>query len=189
MKVPAYLWRVGGALVMALTPLSTALAGPLLAGCYERTYDARYLKAHKGQIVLRVRLAVTAPTDPAMTKPLIAEAPLTIWVSTVKHAFATSGVCRASGDGLLCNGAVAATETETCPNKADGVRNCRIDWPQSAGSFQVDPRPDGVLVSIPERLEIPGPNATDGLPFLYLSAGNVENHEFRLKSVPASRCK
>ena len=189
MKLKTHLARAGLALAIALAQGSAALAAPPLAGCYERVYDAAYLKAHKGQIALRVRLAVTAPADPAITKPLIAEAPLTFWVSKVKQPFATSGVCRKSGSGLTCEGALSATEADACPDMADGVRDCRIIWPKAAGSFRIEPRPDGVLVTIPGRLEIPGPDATDGLPFLYLSAGNKENHEFRLKLAPASRCR
>lgn len=184
----AQLLGAGLALMFALAPGSLAIAGPPLAGCYERDYDAAHLKAHKGQIILRVRLAVTALTDPDMVKPLVAEAPLTFWVNKVKKPFATAGVCRVSGNGLACEGSLAATEAEDCPDKSDGVRDCRISWPDAAGSFRILPRPDGVLVTIPNRLEIPGPDETDGFPFLYLSAGNAENNAFRLMAVAAARC-
>jgi hypothetical protein len=188
MALGSHSLRAGWALLALLA--TQANAGQLpLAGCYERVYDAAYLKAHQGQIVRRVRLAVGALSDPAMVKPLVAEAPLTFWIAGMKPSFSTSGLCRKSGQGYSCAGSLSATEADACPNKADGVRDCRIEWPDAAGSFRIEPRPDGVLVSIPGRLEVPGPDANDGLPFLYLSASNAENHAFRLTSVPASRCK
>ncbi len=177
--------------VVALLPQPGAAAqgAPPLAGCYERIYDATHLSAHNGQIVIKVRLAVAAPSDPDMGKDIVAEAPLTFWVKKIKQPFTTSGVCHAAGSSLVCKGSLAATEIDDCPNQRDGVRDCRINWPDAAGSFHILPRPDGVLVTIPGRLEIPGPDETDGVPFLYLSVVNAENHEFRLKSVAAKRCR
>jgi hypothetical protein len=174
-------------LVCGLLLSTQGFAATPMAGCYERIYNAADLRAHKGQIVLRVKLEVSAPGDTAIKEPSVAEALLTFWVG--KGIFSTLGICRKSGTGILCNGADAATETDGCPNLADGVRDCRVGWQNAPGKYFIEPRPDGVLVTIPERLEVPGPNETDGVPFLYLSHGNKENHEFRLKAIAASRCK
>jgi hypothetical protein len=185
----AHVLLIAGVAIRVVLPGSAVFAAPPLAGCYERLYDTAHLTAHKGQIVERVRLAVTALSDPDMVKPLIAEAPLTFWVRKVKKPFSTSGVCRTKGEGLVCEGSLSVTETDECPDIKDGVRDCRITWPEAAGFFRIELRPDGVVVTIPSRLEVPGPDETDGVPFLYLSKGNVENHEFRLKAVAAARCK
>ena len=182
-------FAVGFTLLAA--PAALGASPPPLAGCYERVYDKAHLAAHKGQLVVHARLAVEAgdfPSDPGQTHPMLANATLNVRVRGAKQTFHSIGACWADGKGLLCNGSLSAAETDACETKADGVRDCRIDWPEAAGTFRIAPKSSGVLVSIPGRLELP--EATDGEgPFLYLSHGNAENHAFMLTSAPASACK
>ena len=145
------------ALAVCLLVLSMANAvrgsesTPLL-GCYERRYDAAHLASHPGQIVLRVRLDVEKTAVPASySPPIVADANLEIWVRKNKHSFGSVGVCKAEDEGLICNGAVSAAETDVCKTKMDGVRHCRIDF-ANAGSFYIAKRPDGVLLTVGERL-------------------------------------
>jgi hypothetical protein len=184
---------VGLAVGLALLAASATHGAeqPPLAGCYERVYDKTHLAVHKGQLVVRARLAINAEdfeNDPGKARPMIAATKLTMWVRGSKHTFQSDGACWAEGKGLLCNGSLSATETDACKTKADGVHDCRIDWPEAAGTFRISPRPSGVVVNIPGRLEMPSGNADDG-PYLYLSHSNTENHDFLLKSAPASACK
>jgi hypothetical protein len=179
-----------GLALLAATSAHGASAPPL-AGCYERVYDKAHLAAHKGQLVVRARLVVGAgdlPSEPGKAKPMIAAATLTMWVRGAKQSFYSSGACWAESKGLLCNGSLSAAEMDECKTKADGVHDCRIYWPEAAGRFRISPRPSGVLVSIPDRLELPEVNSDSG-PFLYLSHSNAEHHDFLLKSAPASACK
>ena len=186
--------RTGLAIGTALLAVSLARGAPAasLAGCYERVYDAAHLARHKGQLVVRARLVVGTgiwPNDPGDPNPIIADAALEVWVRGSKLSFHSDGVCWAQGQGLVCNGSLSAAEVDACKTKADGVRDCRIDWPGAAGSFRLVPKPEGVLLTIPERLEVPETGPDGGPPFLYLSRGNAENHAFMLKSALASVCK
>lgn len=88
------------------------------------------------------------------------------------------GVCSAKGNVLTCAGSLSAAEELTCKSKKDGLRDCRIE-PGDAGGFKVEGKPDGVLVSIPKRLELVQPPYDVG-PYLNFSAGNAENHAFLL---------
>jgi hypothetical protein len=167
-----------------------AADAPMLAGCYERVYDAAHLAQHPGQLVIRATL-LTAPdtfghqTDKA--NPIIASGVLKIWVRGRPQSFNTIGACWAQGEGLLCNGSLSAAEAPTCKSAGDGVRQCRIDG-GDAGSFKIERKPDGVLVSIRERLElVPAPY--DGGPYLYFSPTNPENHAFLLTRKPPEICK
>jgi hypothetical protein len=178
-------------LALLATPAAHGAEPPPLAGCYERVYDKAHLAAHKGQIVLRARLYVEAgdfQNEPGAAHPMLASATLNLWVRGAKHSFYSSGSCWAEGGGLLCNGSLSAAEVDACKTKADGVRNCRIYWPEAAGTFRIAPRSSGVVVNIPSRLELPENIDDEGL-FLYLSHSNTENHDFLLKSAPASACK
>jgi hypothetical protein len=184
---------VGWTMGLALLAASLALGAepPPLAGCYERVYDKAHLAAHKGQLVVHARLVVGAgdyQNDPGEARPVVASAMLKMWVRGSKQTFQSDGACWAEGKGLLCNGSLSATETDACNTNADGVHDCRIDWPEAAGKFRIAPRPNGVVVNIPGRLELPNGNADDG-PYLYLSHSNTENHDFLLMSAPASTCK
>jgi hypothetical protein len=172
---------VVGAIVAAS---ATFAAEPPLAGCYERVYDAAHLAEHKGQSVMRARLAVDATKfgDHAGKKnPFVADAMLLLWVRGKDKSFDSIGACTAQGQRLACEGSLSAAEASTCRTKQDGIRQCRID-PGEAGSFQVEPKPDGVLVSIPQRLELLQ-SPYDGGPYLNFSSSNAENRAFLLKRV------
>jgi hypothetical protein len=173
--------------VLFLALLTGAFARPAAAdpapllGCYARVYDSVHLAAHKGQIVLRVSLSVTdARPETRVRESHTADANLRIWVRGRKQSFDSHGACDVAGDGLRCGGSLSAAEADTCRKPRDGVHDCRIDTGSDPGSFAVQPKPEGVLVSVRERLElVPAPY--DAGPFLYLSPGNAENRSFLLK--------
>lgn len=177
----------GAAIGLAVTQ---ARAETPLAGCYERIYDDAHLGTHRGQIVRRVKLEVKqasyARSAPGDKTPIIADADLEIWVNAVKPRFAALGACYREGEELICDAALSAAETDVCRKKTDGVHDCRVDM-NDAGSFRLAKRPDGLLLSVNERLELS--THDDSGPWLYLSPGNVENHAFLLKPVPESACK
>lgn len=169
------------ALSLACSAASAARAEAPALGCYTRAYDAAHLAAHKGQIVKEAWLEIEASKD---TPPYPFRATLQFSVKgQAKSTFSTFGACKADGGGLLCNASLSAEEKDLCKRQGDGVRNCRIDYEHS-GSFRIAATPDGVLVTLAERLEMPGRDN-----YLYLSPSNVENHAFALKPAPASACK
>lgn len=158
-----------------------------LAGCYERTYDAAWLKARPGQIIRRVTLSVqktSVPQTPGEKQHIVADAFLGLWSGN--KSFGSIGACYWEKVGLVCNAALSAQETDACKNKSDGVRNCRISF-DDAGSFELAQKSDGLLLTVHERLELPGPE--DRAEYLYLSPSNAENHAFLLQPVPEARCK
>jgi hypothetical protein len=151
-----------------------------LAGCYERVYDAAHLAAHKDQLVTRLALSVgkTDAFDQTGPHPFIADGVLKMWVRGKDKSFDSVGACWAESYGLLCNASLSAAEASTCRTKQDGLRQCRID-PGDAGSFKVEGKPDGVLISIPKRVELLQ-QPYDGGPYLNFSASNFENRAFLL---------
>lgn len=158
-----------------------------LAGCYERVYDAAWLKAHPGQIIRRVTLSVrktSVPQTPGEKQRIVADALLGMWVG--KQGFGSIAACFWEKVGLTCNAALSAQETDACKNKSDGVRNCRIAFDDS-GSFELAQKPEGLLLAIHERLELPGPEERGD--YLYLSPSNPENHAFLLQPAPEAHCK
>lgn len=173
---------------------SMALAAPSgaeeivpLAGCYERVYDAAWLAGRRGQIVRKLALSVaktSVPETPGEKQRILADAMLVIW--SKQTAFGTIGACFWERTGLVCNAALSAQEAERCKSKEDGVRACRVSFNDS-GSFTLEQKPEGLMLTIRERLELPGPEARG--TYLYLSPGNVQNHAFLLKPAPAERCK
>ena len=173
-----------GAFFVAQT--ANAAGQPVLASCYERVYDAAHLSKHKKQLVVRATLSIkAAPSEAQADKanPNTATGDLKLWVRGRKQSFDSFGACEPKDGILLCNGSLSAAETGKCKTKADGVRNCRIDSAQSGG-FQIEAKPDGVLVTIHPRLElVPAP--FDGGTFLSLSETNPENHAFSLKATAA----
>jgi hypothetical protein len=172
------LWRIALATGLLVTAGFAGAAEPPLAGCYERVYDAAHLAAHKGQLVVRATIAI-AETK-AYNTPIIADATLKLWLrGKDKKSFDSIGACTAEGGNLDCGGSISAAEAPTCRSKQDGPRQCRIDG-GDAGGFKVEGKPDGVLVSIPKRLELVQ-EPYDGGPFLTLSSSNVENRAFLLK--------
>jgi hypothetical protein len=171
------------------TPAARGAEATPLIGCYERLYDAAHLASHPGQIVLRVRLGLEKSTIPVSDHPpFAADAYLDIWVKKNKRSFGSLSACEARGDGLGCTTSLSAAETDRCKTKTDGVRHCRIDY-ASAGLFHVAGKPDGVLLTIGERLELDETGSEDSGPYLYLSPDNRENHAFLLKRADPSACK
>lgn len=158
-----------------------------LAGCYARLYDAAWLKAHPGQIIRRVTLLVTktaVPRTQGEKQSILADASLAMWSG--KESFSTLSACYWEKVGLVCNAALSAEETRLCKTREDGVRDCRVSMTDS-GSFALAQKPEGLLVTVKERLELLGP--VDQTSFLYLSPTNAENHAFLLQPLPEAACK
>ncbi len=164
-----------------------ARAEPLPSlGCYARAYDKAHLSAHKSQIVDKAWLSIETRKD---TPPYPYFA--TLQFSTKgrgRATFSTFGACKDDRGALLCNASLSAEETDRCKTKSDGVHRCRIGYSES-GSFRIAAQPEGVLVSVVERLEMPGPDAGGRASYLYLSPDNAENHAFLLQPADAKACK
>ena len=161
----------------AIAVPATAADQPALAGCYEHTYDAGHLAKHKKQLVVRATLDVKAAPS-GRTAPFTVTGELNLWVRGNKQSFSSSGACEPKGGALRCNGSLSAAETKKCKTETDGVRNCRINSADSGG-FRIEPKPEGVLVTISPRLELI-PGSSDIGPYLSLSETNPENHAFLL---------
>lgn len=154
-------------------------------GCYERVYDAAHLAAHKGQIIEHAWLMLERTAD---TPPFPYSGVLQFSVKGRKGSnFSSFGACNEDGGGLLCNGSLSAEERGLCKKKTDGVRPCRMGYNDS-GRFRIAAAPEGVLVTIVERLEMHDSRASES-DYLYLSPGNPENHAFLLKPAPDASCK
>jgi hypothetical protein len=182
-------WFAAG--IAAVSSPAGAVDAPAIAGCYERAYDAAHLAGHKGQFVVRLTLSVAPPSPAAVAafRPedrFVADGNLKVWVRGNGKSFDSLGACRAQGDGLRCGGSLSAAEADTCRSRRDGVRSCRVD-PTDAGAFEIQPRPDGVLVTVRERLELV-PSPYDVGPYLSISASNAENRAFLLRPAPGA-CK
>lgn len=170
-------WKIAATVSVVMAASIAGAAEPPLAGCYERSYDAAHLAAHKAQLVVRATIAIGETKG--LGAPIVADATLKLWVRGKDKSFDSFGACSAKGGVLTCSGSLSAAEEATCKSKRDGVRECRID-PTEAGGFKVEGKPEGVLVSIPRRLElVPAPY--DVGPYLNFSAGNAENRAFLLK--------
>lgn len=160
-------------------------------GCYERVYDDDHMKTHRGQIVRRVKVKIGASAfgkpEPGDKTPIVADAAVMIWVGKRKTSFDSLGACWTEGDTLLCNASLSAAEIDACRKKTDGIHECRIDS-SNAGSFKIERKPEGLLLSVRERWELPQA-ASDVGPYLYLSPSNRENHDFLVKTAPAETCK
>lgn len=175
------LWRAAIAASLVLASGVVRAAEPPLAGCYERVYDAAHLAAHKGQLVVRLSLSVakTDAFDRSGPHSFIAGGVLKIWLRGKDKSFDSISACWAKAGALTCNGSLSAAEAPACKSKQDGLRECRID-PGDAGGFMVEGKPEGVLVSIPKRLELLQ-RPYDGGPYLNFSSSNAENRAFLLK--------
>jgi len=164
-----------------------AQAEPLPSlGCYARAYDKAHLSAHKSQIVDKAWLSIETRKD-TPPYPFLA----TLQFSTTgrgKATFSTFGACKEDRGALLCNASVSAEETDLCKTKKDGVHHCRIGYSES-GAFRIAAQPEGVLVTVVERLEMPGPDVGGRASYLYLSPDNAENHVFLLQPADAKACE
>lgn len=158
-----------------------------LAGCYERVYDAGWLKAHRGQIVRRATLLVTktnVPETPGEQQPVLADALLVMWAD--ETAFSTIGACYWDKTGLACNASLSAVKAPLCKSGEDGPRACRLSQ-TDPGAFEIAQKSAGLMLTVRERLELPGP--TDGRTFLYLSPDNAENRSFLLQPAADAACR
>jgi hypothetical protein len=158
-----------------------------LAGCYTRAYDENWLKAHRRQIIRRVKLLVTrtsVPETPGEAKPILADAMLIM--TTGETAYSTIGACYWDKLGLVCNASLSATKAPSCKTGEDGPRDCRIS-PGDPGSFEIAQKTSGLVVSIRERLELGGP--FEQRSFLYLSPDNQQNHSFLLQQASEADCR
>jgi len=180
------LMRVASSVALLASPASAEEITPL-AGCYERAYDAAWLKAHRGQIVRRVTLLVTktsVPETPGEKQPILADALLVLWAG--ETAFSTIGACYWDKVGLACNASLSEVKAPLCKSGGDGPRVCRLP-DTNPGVFEIAQKSAGLQFTIRERLELPGP--TDGRAFLYLSPDNPDNRAFLLQPAPASACR
>ncbi len=177
----------GAAMGASVLATVAAPAEPLPAlGCYARAYDKAHLAAHKGQIVKEAWLSIETRKD---TPPYPFLATLQFSVKgRGKSTFSTFGACKEDGGGLLCNASLSAEETDLCKAKNDGVRHCRIGYDKS-GSFRIATQPEGVLVTVVERLEMPGPDRGGRSNYLYLGPDNAENHAFLLRPAETKACE
>jgi hypothetical protein len=178
--------RACAAIAAALAASQTAAgAGTSAPGYYERAYDAAHLAAHKSQIVDHAWREIEPRTD---TPPFPFSAALQFSVKGRKGSnFSSFGTCKEDCGGPLRNGSLSAEERGLCGSKSDGVRSCRVSYDDS-GKFRIAAAPEGVLVTIAERLETHDAKET-GADYLYLSPGNPENHAFLLKPADAKACK
>jgi hypothetical protein len=174
--------------VSITTPASLAAEVPL-AGCYEHAYDKTHLAVHKGQIVTRAIVWIKATDLPRTPdfRDMIADADFLVSVKGSKDKFVSHGSCWSAKGGLSCNGSLSAADADTCKVKTTGARDCRVNL-ADAGGFDIASRPDGVLVSISDRLELVQ-KPYDGGPFLNLSGKDPQNRGFLLKPVPIESCK
>jgi len=163
-----------------------ARAEPLPSlGCYARAYDKAHLSAHKSQIVDKAWLSIETRKD---TPPYPFLATLQFSTKGRKATFSTFGACKEDRGALLCNASVSAEETDLCKTKNDGVHHCRIGYDKS-GAFRIAAQPEGALVTVVERLEMPGPDAGGRASYLYLSPDNAENRAFLLQAADAKACE
>lgn len=172
--------------VCALAAAPASAGAPPLAGCYMRVYDAAELKTRPGQLVGRAQVSVVrtaVPETPGETEPVVADALLALWSG--ETAFTTIGACHEEGASLVCNAAGSDEKKPICQTREDGVRNCRIALAEP-GSFRLAQTPEGLLLTVRERLELPGP---EGGPYLYLDPDNAANRAFLLRPAPEAACK
>ncbi|CCJ08710.1 hypothetical protein [Methylocystis sp. SC2] len=178
---------VKAAIFASVLATVAARAEPLPSlGCYARAYDKAHLSAHKRQIVDKARLSIETRKD-TPPYPYLA----TLQFSTKGRGgatFSTFGACKADHGALLCNASLSAEETDLCKTRNDGVRHCRIGYDKS-GVFRIAAQPEGVLVTVVERLEMPGPDAGGRASYLYLSPNNAENRAFLVPPAAAKACE
>ena len=180
-------------LATAISILATFGSGAQVAGstpqlgCYERSYDAKHLRSHPGQIVRRIVLDIE-PLRPAQLASghgdVVGNADLRIWVKGQKRAFASYGACKEKDGGYDCLGHDLANEHRNCKTSNPGVHNCRS--PEKIDRFRLESRPDRVQITIPESLQL---SASETGPYLNLMASDRENSRFVLSiATPLTSC-
>jgi hypothetical protein len=136
---------------------STYIAGRNgVAPCYARTYDQKHLAAHPKQKV--VRFFLKHSDAEGMDPPKSFDLGFGFRLKDSTDFFSSEAGCAAKGDGAVCS------------VEGDG------------GHFRLDPRKDGLLVTVRERLAIEG--AESFSPDLAES----DDKELRLYLSPAEEC-
>jgi len=126
------------------------------APCYARTYDGKHLAAHPKQKVVHFFLRQSDADQGAPPKSFDLSFGFRLRDST--DSFSSEAGCAAKGDGAVCSA------------EGDG------------GQFKLTPRPDGLLVSVVERLEL------EGMESFSPNLAESDDREFRLYPSPASEC-
>lgn len=183
--------------VLAITSLTNVLTAQAAfagsnrpqEGCYERVYEARHLKAHKGQFVTKAKIEISpAGREQRGGKwGIVANADLRIWVKGYNKPFESYGACSLKGGALVCGGSVSAAEEDECRSSRPGVQNCRVDM-GDAGGFRIEARSEGVVVKVPKRLELVRGGSDTG-PYLNLVSYDGENSDFLLKFSDNEACE
>lgn len=126
------------------------------APCYARSYDPKHLAAHPRQKV--VHFFVTRSSFDQGAPPKSFDLAFGFRLKDSTDSFASEAGCAAKGDGALCSA------------EGDG------------GQFRLTPRPDGLLVTVVERLEL------EGMASFSPDLMKSDDREFRLYLSPASEC-
>lgn len=158
-----------------------------LAGCYERVFDAAWMKAHRTQSFSRVTLLVakpTAPETPGEPRPILADALLAMWVTDV--AYTTIGACAWEKTGLSCVASLSERRAPTCRSGEDGLRDCRLPSGET-GAFDLAQRGAGLILTVRERLELAGP--LDSQSFFYINADNAAQAALSLQPASPAACR
>jgi len=126
------------------------------APCYARTYDRKHLAAHPKQRVLQ--FFVTHSDSDQGAPPKAFDLSFGFKLKDSTDSFASLAVCEAKGDGAACF------------VEGDG------------GGFRLAPRPDGLLVTVVERLEL------EGMEGFSPNLAESDDREFRLYASPEGEC-
>ena len=127
-----------------------------ISPCYARTYSREHLAEHPKQTVTRFYLTRSEYDEVGTARSF--DVAFGFMLKTMRGPFSGYATCRPRGDGAAC------------VVEADG------------GGITLTPRPDGVLVSVDERLEVEG--ASGFSPDLHAS----DDREFRLYTSDPESC-
>jgi len=171
----------------AAFPLGLLLvAGPVFAqeppvpmlGCYERTYDTAHLKRHSAQLIARATLEVKQRRPEMASSGAVAIGDLRLWIRKKRDGFQSYGACHSDGGALSCRASSSVYETGGCATQEDGATSGCRRVGRDNGVFRIEPRPEGVLVTISKPIEMHGFMIESD--FLYLGPDNEENSKFLL---------
>jgi hypothetical protein len=124
--------------------------------CYARTYTAEHLAEHPRQKVTQFFLTASAVDDGR--PPRSFDMGFGFRLKGSSDLFAAMAACVAKGDGA------------TCVVEGDG------------GGFTLTPRPDGLLVTVEERLEV------EGMESFSPNLHDSDDREFRLYASAPEEC-
>lgn len=124
--------------------------------CYARTYDREHLAAHPKQKV--VHFFATHSEAEHLKPPKSFDLSFGFRLKDSTDSFASEAGCAAKGDGAVCS------------VEGDG------------GQFRLTPRPDGLLVTVVERLQV------EGMESFSPDLADSDDRDLRLYLSPASEC-